>query len=128
MRRTLLSNTRHFGKRIEERGVDLSPRRKKKFDVLYTALSNGTARTVGLHGRYAVQFGGEPGGQGDYLVVNITAGHVDGFISLLVDQRVIVSGTSIIPSWKVLPLNEGGRLSNPRRNPFLQALRLNPRA
>lgn len=127
MLRRARQNTRHFGKRFDERAVDLSPRRKKKYDALYTSLSRGTARTTGLHGRYAIQFGGEPGEQGDYIVVNITAGHLDGFISLLVDQRVIVSGTAIIPAWRVLPLNAGGKLSNPRRNPFLAALRLNPR-
>ena len=126
MRLVVRENTRHFAQRIEERALGLSPRRMKKFDALYKALSKGTARTAGIHGRYAIQFGGEPGGVGDYLVANFTAGHIDGFISLLVDQRVIVPDTGIIPASRVLPLNAGGKLENPKRNPFLRSLRLNP--
>jgi len=109
-------NTRHFSERFAERAAGLSARRRRKFDVLYNALRKGTANTTSLHGRYAVQFGGPPGGKGDYIVVNITGGRVDGFISLLIDQSVIMTATTaIIPSSKVLPMANGRSLANPKK-------------
>lgn len=88
--------TRHFVERVAERGKELSARNQKKLEVVYTALKSQRAKTAGLHGRYAVQFGGPPGGRGNYIVVHITGGNVTGFISLLVDQKVLMPETTIV--------------------------------
>jgi hypothetical protein len=110
-----IEGTEHFRQRCEERLAQASNRTKKKFRALYDALTSGRERTIGLHGKYAIQFGGEPRGQGDYLVVSITNGHIDGLLSLLVNQVVIKQDTAIVPATRVLPLDMGGTLSNPWR-------------
>ena len=108
-----IEGTGHFLQRCEERLAGSSGRTKKKFHALYDILASGQARTVGLHGKYAIQFGGNPYDVGDYLVVAISAGSLDGFLSLLVNQSVIMQDTAIIPATRILPLGKGGLLSNP---------------
>lgn len=112
-----IEGTGHFLRRCEERLANSSNRTKKKFRALYDVMTSGRARTGGLDGKYAIQFGGEPRSRGDYLVVAIRGGHLDGFLSLLVDQYVIEPNTSTIPATRVLPLDQGGLLSNPDFGP-----------
>ena len=113
-----MRGTDHFQQRLQQRGAKLSKRKALRLETIYGALKTGDARISTLNGRYAIQFGGEPQGAGDYLIVQINNGAVGGFISLLADQRVIMPDTRIIPAKRIMPR---GAYKNPRvrarRNP-----------
>ena len=98
-----LSGSPHFEDRLIERHEKLTSGGYKRLTRLHQSLSKRTARTGGLHGIYAIQFTGKPGSQGDYLVVSIRRGFLEGFITVLVDQWVIVPSTIIISAASVLP-------------------------
>lgn len=102
--------TTHFGQRLWERLKGVSERKQKRALAVYTTLKLQRARTAGLNGRYAVQFGGESREAGDYLVVQIDHGAVTGFISVLINQLVIHPHTSIVSAKQL-----GIAYENPRR-------------
>lgn len=107
--------TMHFDKRNAERFASRDDETRRKLLTTYLALKNRDARISALNGRYAVQFGGTPRGQGDYIVVEITGGIVSGFISLLSNQRVIMSNTTILQA-KDIGINLK-RERKPKENP-----------
>jgi len=102
--RQWLPGSPHFEDRLIERHEKLTGGGYKRLTRLHKSLSARTARTGGLHGVYAIQFTGEHGCKGDYLVVSIRRGVLEGFITVLVDQWVIVPDTKIILASDVLPL------------------------
>lgn len=95
--------TTHFQQRVQQRSSGLSKRREKRLRVLYTALKTGQAQLGVTRGKYAIQFGGEPGFQGDYLVVEVARGRVVAFVSLLVDQNVRLVDTGLLHYNSVMP-------------------------
>ena len=88
--------THHFQVRMRERFAHRKDSHKRKLLATYLALKNHTARTGMMTGKYAVQFGGLPGGEGDYIIVHMTGGVVDGFISVLSHQKVIEPNTVVV--------------------------------
>ena len=114
--------TTHFQQRVQQRSGGLSKRKEKKLQNLYSALKTGQARLGVSRGRYAIQFGGEPGRQGDYLVVEVDRGRVVAFVSLLVDQNVVVPDTGLLHYAKVMPPEPRG--TKARNNSWALAGRL----
>ena len=114
--------TTHFQQRVQQRSGGLSKRKEKKLQNLYSALKTGQARLGVSRGKYAIQFGGEPGRQGDYLVVEVDRGRVVAFVSLLVDQNVGVPDTGLLHYAKVMPPEPRG--TKARNNSWALAGRL----
>jgi hypothetical protein len=95
--------TTHFQQRVQQRSAGLSKRKERKLRNLYSVLRSGEANLSGRHGKYAIQFGGEPGRQGDYLVVEVVNGKAVAFVSLLVAQSVRMGDTGLLRYNQVIP-------------------------
>jgi DNA-binding ferritin-like protein len=84
---------RHLLDRVSERLVPASNKKKRRFILvhrLFRECYNLRHKSLGgalLNGQVAVQFGGEPGGRGDYLIATFENGFYRNPVTVLVDME-----------------------------------------